>query len=111
LYPKKLAQFISAQCKEKKGIKPLVLDVSKISDITRFFIIVSGNSSRHVDALADYVVERTKERGLSPWHIERDGGPTWVVIDHGDVITHIFYSHIRSYYNLERLWGDAPIVK
>ena len=107
---KKLARFIKKLSEEKKGVEPVILDVSKISDITRYFVIVSGNSSRHVHALADHIVESTKKKKNYPWHVEKDKDFSWVVVDHGDVITHVFYTSTRKYYNLERLWGDAPRI-
>ena len=110
LYPRKIAKLIQQLSDEKKGIDIRILDVRKISDITSYFVIVSGSSSRHVHALADHIVESTKAKGVKPWHVERDTASTWILIDHGDVITHVFYSPTRRYYNLERLWGDAPQV-
>ena len=110
MQPKRLAKFIKNICEDKKGVEPLILDVSKLSDITRYFVIVSGNSSRHVHALADHIVESTKKKKIRPWHVEKDRNFSWIVVDHGDVITHVFYSETRKYYNLERLWGDAPRV-
>lgn len=110
MQPKKLALLIKHLCDEKKGIDPLVLDVRKISDITHYYVIVSGNSSPHVSALADAISRGTKKEKERPWHVEKDKESKWTVVDHGDVITHIFHSDTRHYYNLERLWGDAPRI-
>lgn len=98
-------------CEDKKGIDPVIFDVRKISDVTNFYVIVSGNSSPHVNALADAISKETKNENEAPLHVEKDRDSRWIVIDHGDVITHVFYSDTRAYYNLERLWGDAPQIE
>ena len=110
MQPKQIAKLIKQLCEEKKGIDPVILDVRKISDITQYYVIVSGSSSPHVSALADNIARGTKKKKERPWHVEKDRDSRWIVIDHGDVITHVFHSETRQYYNLERLWGDAPQV-
>jgi len=111
LQPKKLAKLIRHLCDEKKGIDPIVFDVRKISDVTNYYVIVSGSSSPQVQALADNIAKGTKKEKDAPIHVEKDRESRWIVIDHGDVVTHVFHSETRVYYNLERLWGDAPQIE
>ncbi len=107
---RKLAKEIRELCDEKKGEDIIVLDVRKMSDITSFFVIASGNTTRHVNALSDHVSQSLRKKGLKAWHIEGVREATWIVLDYSDVIVHLFCSEIRGYYNLERLWGDAPRI-
>lgn len=111
MYPKKLAQTIYHICEDHKGIDPVILDVTKISDITRYYVIVSGSSNRHAHAIADHIEDELRKKKEKPWHVERDSDSTWVVLDYCDVIVHVFYAETRAYYNLERLWGDAPRLR
>lgn len=82
----------------------------KISNITDFFIIASGNSTRQVKAVTDYIVEKLKQFGHKIWHIEGYHYALWVLLDCGDVVVHVFSPAVREFYDLERLWGDAPVI-
>lgn len=83
----------------------------KASNITDFFIICHGNSTRQVKAITDHIVERLKESGQKVWHIEGYLYALWVLLDYGNVVVHIFTPEERDFYNLEKLWGDAPIIR
>ncbi len=111
MQPKTLAKLIKSLAEDKKAINPIILDVSKISDITSYFVIISGSSSPHVKAIADNISKGTKEKNNGPVHYESDRTNNWIVVDHFDVITHVFHQETREYYNLERLWGEAEIVE
>ena len=111
LYPRQIAKTIVKICEDKKGEDPVILDVRNISSIASYFVIVSGNSTRHVAAMADHVSDELKKKGERVWHIEGIKEASWVVLDYGDVIAHIFHNETRKYYMLERLWGDAIHVK
>jgi ribosome-associated protein len=92
-----------------KGLDVDILDVRNVTLIADYFVIASGSSSRHVKGLADrvlYLSESTRK----PLHVEGYQLGTWVLLDYGDVVVHIFRESQRSFYGLERLWGDAPIV-
>ena len=82
----------------------------KISDITDFFVILSGNSTRQVKAITDYIIEKLKQLGQKVRHIEGYRYALWILLDCGDVIVHVFHTPTRSFYDLERLWGDAPQI-
>lgn len=83
----------------------------KVSNITDFFIICSGNSTRQVKAISDHIIEKLKMRGQRVWHIEGYQQSVWVLLDYGDTVAHIFTTPTRAFYDLERLWSDAPLLK
>lgn len=82
------------------------LEVADFSDITDFMIIATGRSDRHVRAVADSVMEDLLEQGIKP--IGKEGFETaeWVLLDYGDVVTHIMRKQTREFYDLESLWGE-----
>lgn len=86
----------------------IVLDVRGIASFTDYFIIMSGQSTRHVQGLAEAIEEELRAKRASSKHSEglRDG--LWVLLDLGDVVVHVFYHEQRAFYNLEGLWHDAP---
>jgi ribosome-associated protein len=105
----KLATKIRDIGDDRKGEDILVLDVRKHSPITDYLVIMTGNSSRHVDALADNILLKLKnEENLMANHVEGRQEASWVLLDYGDVIVHLFQRETRHFYNIERLWGDAP---
>jgi ribosome-associated protein len=86
------------------------LDLHSISVLADYFVICSGESERQVKAIVDEITKKIKEEGVRPWHIEGDSSSGWVLVDYGDVIVHVFSPVMRSYYQLEELWSDAPVV-
>lgn len=86
----------------------LVLDLRGISNATDFFFIANGTSDMHVKSIADNIVEELKKEGIRPSHIEGQRGGRWVLIDYIDFVVHVFHPAAREFYQLERLWGDAP---
>ena len=95
---------------EKKGQDIRVLDISKISVLADYFIITNGTSDSQVNALVDNVDEKMHKAGYSLKQQEGHGGASWILMDYGGVIVHIFYPEARSYYDLEHLWADAQPV-
>lgn len=87
-----------------------MLDLRRVSDATDFFVIASGSSDIHVRALAEHVLEALKQAGRRPHHVEGITAGRWALLDFVDVVIHIFHPTIRAYYQLERLWADAPLV-
>lgn len=94
--------------RDRKGRDPLVLDLRGISNATDFFLLVTGTSDSHVRSIAEHVIETVKESGARPSHVEGLRGGRWVLIDFIDYVVHVFHPAAREFYQLERLWGDAP---
>jgi ribosome-associated protein len=86
----------------------VLLEVGDLFIITEVFVIATGTSRPHVQALAERVEELLKENGREPLRDEGLPEAEWVLMDYGDVMVHIFQPNARSYYDLERLWRDAP---
>lgn len=103
----------AAEAASSKTDEPtVVIDVGDLLAITDYFVITSGRNDRQVRAIADEVEKRVKEDGgASPLRIEGRDDLHWVLIDYGDFVVHVFSEETRSYYALERLWGDAPRVE
>ncbi|MBO0959428.1 ribosome silencing factor [Neobacillus sp. MM2021_6] len=95
---------------DKRAEDILALNMNGISSIADYFIICHGNSDKQVQAIAKEMKEKAQEFGYDVKRIEGFDEARWVLIDLGDVVAHVFHREERSYYNLERLWGDAPLV-
>ncbi|MBI2168071.1 MAG: ribosome silencing factor [Actinobacteria bacterium] len=101
----------AAAAASKKADEIVVLDVGEILAITDFFVIASGANDRQVKAIVEEVEVQCKRRlGTAPLRVEGLNERRWVLIDYGDVWVHVFDRDTRSYYELERLWADAPRV-
>lgn len=87
-----------------------VLKITEKSSLGDYFVIASGNSSTHTRTLADEVDFRLGQQGVEPAHKEGMNGSNWYILDYSDVIVHVFYQEMRSFYRLEQLWGDAEDV-
>lgn len=94
-----------------KALDVVVLDVTGLSSFADFFVICSGKSSRQVQGIADNVEARLKEMRLRPMGVEGQREGQWILMDYGDVIIHIFYEPVRSFYDLESLWSEARRVR
>lgn len=94
-----------------KALDVVVLDVSRFSSFADYFIICSGKSSRQVQGMADKVERALKARGIKPLGSEGRREGHWVLMDYADVIIHIFYEPVRSFYDLESLWSEASRVE
>ncbi|MBS1548535.1 MAG: ribosome silencing factor [Bacteroidetes bacterium] len=108
-----LVEKIIDAIQDTKGEDILLFDLSKIENsVAETFIICSANSNTQVSAIAGNIEKKVrndlKER---PWHVEGTETATWVLVDYVSVVVHIFQKHIREYYDIEELWGDAQITK
>lgn len=92
----------------KKGFDVKILKLKDISSVCDYFVIASGEADVQVKAIARAVEDGLRERGVKPYHTEGKDGGNWVLLDYVDVVVHIFYEPTRKFYQLERLWGDAP---
>ena len=104
---KMVLQCINAAL-EKKAKDIIILDVKAISSFTDCMIICSGSSDRQVQAIASSIEGDLKKSGTLPLGIEGEKFGEWVLMDYGDVIVHVFYEPTREFYDIERLWSDAP---
>lgn len=95
---------------DRKARDLTVLDLRGLSTATDFFIVGTGNSDVHVRSIADHVIEELKKEGVRPSHVEGLQGGRWVLIDYIDFVVHVFHPAARDFYELERLWGDAPLL-
>ncbi len=94
----------------KKGLDIQVLDVRGVSGITDYLILATGESELQVRAMVDAVRFDVRDAtGEKPWHVEGTDFHQWVVVDYVDLVVHVFQTEKRSFYALERLWGDAPM--
>ena len=108
MQPKKIAVLAREAADAKKAESPVVLDLAKLTNVAHYFVIAHGNSDRHVRAIADHIQEVLDKKKVPVWHLEGMENGSWVLLDYGAVIVHVFHRDIREFYGLERLWGDAP---
>lgn len=95
---------------ERNARNAALLDLRGLSDATDWFLIASGDSDTHARAIADNVVERMREAGYRPAGIEGKSAAHWILLDYITLVVHVFLPRVRDYYDLERLWGDAPAL-
>lgn len=94
---------------ERNARDAVLLDLRGLSDAADWFLIASGDSDTHTKAIADNILNRMKEAGVRPAGIEGKGRGAWILIDYINVVVHVFLPQVREFYQLEDLWGDAPI--
>jgi ribosome-associated protein len=111
LNSKELAHRISELIFTKKGFNVVTIDLSKLVSFTDYFVICSADSDTQVKAISDQVDKTLSEEGVKCWHKEGLKALSWVLMDYVDVVVHIFKKDAREFYNLEKLWGDAPTEK
>lgn len=95
---------------DRKALEMLVMDLRGISNATDYFLIATGTSDQHVRSIAEHVIEELKKEGHRPSHVEGLRAGRWVLIDYIDFVVHVFHPAAREFYQLERLWGDAPTM-
>lgn len=96
----------------KTSAETVILDVGDVLSITGWFVITAGASNRQVRAIAAGIEEDVfLAGGLKPIRVEGLDDGTWVLVDYGDVIVHVFDEETRAFYDLERLWRDVPVLE
>lgn len=95
---------------DKQGRDTIVLEVGAVLAITDFFVITSANNGRQVRTIAEAVEERLKESGRVPLRTEGRSDLTWVLLDYGDLVVHVFLEETRRFYDIERLYRDVPVI-
>jgi ribosome-associated protein len=93
---------------ERKAFDVVLLDVRELTSLADFFVVASGRSDTQVRAVAEAVEEHLRAVGRRPLAVEGLRHGQWVLLDYGDVVVHVFYGPVRSFYDLERLWSRAP---
>jgi ribosome-associated protein len=107
LIARTLAKRIADLMITKKAQDIVILDLKKLTSAADYFVICSADSDTQVKAVADAVRDGMEESDEPVWHYEGYQALKWIVLDYVDVVAHIFYKEDRSFYNLDRLWGDA----
>lgn len=107
---KELVQIIAEACDDKRAEDIIALDMNEVSLVADYFIICHGNTERQVQAIAKGIKEKMDELGVDMGRMEGVEQSRWILLDIGDIVCHVFHKDERSYYNLERLWGDAAEV-
>lgn len=97
-------------CEDRKAENCVVLDMKQLTPMADYFVICHGNNERQVQAIARSVKQALEEKGHHVKRMEGFEQARWVLIDMDSIICHVFHKDERSYYNLERLWGDAQEV-
>lgn len=103
-----LLEIVYKALDDKRAEDIVVLNMENISLLADYFLICNGNSDRQAQAIAREVQEKAQENGYDVKRIEGFDSARWILVDLGDVVVHIFHKDERAFYNLERLWGDAP---
>ncbi|MCM3761545.1 ribosome silencing factor [Alkalihalobacillus oceani] len=96
---------------DKKAENIVALNMKGVSLIADYFVICHGNSDKQVQAIAHEIKKVMQEHDIDIKRLEGYDQARWVLIDIGDVVVHVFHKDERLYYNLEKLWGDAPVIE
>lgn len=107
--PSELTTAIQA-ARDKKATDLVVLDLRKTGAFTDFFLLCTGANPRQVHAIADAVEQALKAKHVRPAHLEGYQRAEWILVDYFDFIVHVFSPSARSFYGLERLWGNATRI-
>ena len=105
-----LARAIARLTLTKKADDVVMMDLRGLTSMTDFFVVCSADSEVQIRAIADVVDDGMEQKGAIAWHRE-SGSPNWVLLDYVDVVLHIFNRTTRTFYSLEKLWGDAKIQR
>lgn len=108
--PKEIAATAAKALDSKKGVDIKVMDVLELTSLADYFVICSGTSNTQINALCDAVEEAVNTAGEPTLHREGHRGGTWVLLDFGSVVVHVFNNEAREFYALERLWQDGKEV-
>jgi iojap-like ribosome-associated protein len=106
----KIVETVVKAADDKKALDIVVLDMKEVSGVSDAFIIMEAMNNRQISAIADNIIEKAKEAGLSVHHVEGDAASGWILIDLLDVVVNVFSHDERYFYNLEKLWSDAPMI-
>ncbi|KAB8127282.1 ribosome silencing factor [Gracilibacillus oryzae] len=105
---KQLVDLVAKACDDKRAENIAILDMKEVSLMADYFLICDASNERQVQAIAREVKEVAEEQEVNVKRLEGFEQARWVLVDLGDVVCHVFHRDERIYYNLEKLWGDAP---
>lgn len=105
----RLLAFVGAAL-DRKAYDLVVLDTAGLTSVADYFVICSGRSDTQVQAIADAIEQAGDALGIRPLAVEGREQSRWMLLDYGDVVIHVFYTPVREFYDLERLWVRAPRV-
>ena len=101
-------QAAVSAAQDRKALDLSVLELEALSSFTSHFLICTGTSVRHAQAICDAIAEKLKKQGMTPTHIEGYSQAEWILMDYLNFVVHIFLERTRHFYDLERLWKNAP---
>lgn len=105
--PEDAARLAAQAALDKKALDPVLLDVQERTSLADFFLLVSGTNQKQLVAISDAIQERLRQDGVRPRHVEGYPRQEWILLDYASFVVHVFSETTRTYYDLERLWGDA----
>ena len=108
---KMMAQIACKAIDDKKGQDINIIDIHNVSVIADYFVIASGTNSNQVQAIVDNVEEQLGRAGFEAKQIEGNRNSSWILMDYGDVIVHVFDEENRLFYDLERIWRDGKVLE
>jgi ribosome-associated protein len=103
-----VARLCAKAADAKKAFDILILDLRGFNYITDYFVLCSGSNTTQVGAITDWIGQTLVRAGIRPSHVEGEAEASWVLMDYGDVVVHIFDAQTRVHFSLEKLWGEAP---
>lgn len=107
---KQLLEMVVKAADGRRAEDITALQVDQISPMADYFVIMTGGSDRQVQAIANAIIEKAHENQVEIGSVEGKNHAKWVLIDLGDVVVHVFREETRHFYNLEKLWSEAPLV-
>ena len=108
---KEMVKIAYEALSDKKGQDIKIIDIHNVSVIADYFVIASGTNSNQVQAIVDNVEEQLGRAGFEAKQIEGNRNSSWILMDYGDVIVHVFDEENRLFYHLERIWRDRKVLK
>ena len=105
-----LARRIVDLASDKKAADIVLLEIGGLTTLADYFVICSGSSERQLGAIVDGIAEGLRDEGVKPIGREGSAGAHWMLIDYGSVVVHVMATPERDFYQLERLWAEAPLL-
>ncbi|MEF2231032.1 MAG: ribosome silencing factor [Pseudodesulfovibrio sp.] len=105
------ARLVAGWLEDKQGENIVIMNVSAISSVTDMTLVVSARGAKHAQALADHVLERCAAEKIEFLRMEGQRTGEWVLLDLNDVLVHVFQEELRTFYNIEGMWAEAPRVR